>query len=358
MGPFERRTTPPPPVAATERTSWVPVSPERQSWPPPAPAPVERQSWTPAPPPPSTDRAAAERASWAAPPAPSFDRQTFNIPPSADRSSVALLSSERISAPPASDTKSTLRTSRPPTALRGSGTLSAVSERSLHSVAPHSSAPHSSAPHSSSERQWYAEVPLRPGEGPFQIKGLAHRGLLHYCQHRVDGGIRAFSAALPSKPMRDFFAQPFLAGSFYDLLPLAAGSAIVAEMTRIPLDVFAQQQGRAQAVHDVQNAYRALLQGRTSDDFHLRLRPLASRYYNFGEWDVTRDERNRLRIHARGVPTWLLPWFTPMLSGYFAGLVAAMGKPHSQVTLAANRREGTAAGLPLSTLELDILLRD
>jgi len=214
------------------------------------------------------------------------------------------------------------------------------------------------SPHSSTERQWFTELPLRPGEGPFQIKGLAHRGLLHYCQHRVDGGIPAFSAALPTNALRDFFAQPFLAGSFYDLLPLAAGSAVVADITRTPLDMFAQHQGRSQAMHDVQNAYRALLQGRTSDDFHLRLRPLAGRYYNFGEWDVLRDEPNRLRIHARGVPSWLLPWFAPMMSGYFAGLVAAMGKPHSHVTLAATRREGMAAGLPLSSVELDILLRD
>lgn len=210
----------------------------------------------------------------------------------------------------------------------------------------------------SNERQWYMDLPLRPGEGPFQIKGLAHRGLLHYCQHRVDGGIRAFSAALPTTTLRDFFAQPFLAGSFYDMLPLAAGSAVVAEMTRTPLEAFAQQQGRSQAIHDVQNAYRALLQGRTADDFHLRLRPLASRYYNFGEWDVSRDEPQRIRIACRGVPVWLMTWFTPMLSGYFAGLVAAMGKPHSQVQVASMKREGTAAGLPLCNLDLDILLRD
>lgn len=202
------------------------------------------------------------------------------------------------------------------------------------------------------------EVPLRPGEGPFQIKGLAHRGLLQYCQKRVDGGIRSFSAALPSNALRDFFAQPFLAGSFYDLLPLAAGSAVVADMTRTPLETFGQHQGRAQAIHDVQNAYRALLQGRTADDFHLRLRPLASRYYNFGEWDVVRDDSNRLRITAKGVPAWLMPWFAPMLSGYFAGLVAAMGKPHSQVNVGSQRREGNAAGLVLTNFDLDIALRD
>jgi hypothetical protein len=226
-------------------------------------------------------------------------------------------------------------------ASRGSGFGAAVSEKPL-----------------SNDRQWYMEMPLRPGEGPFQIKGLAHRGLLHYCQQRVDGGIRSFSAALPSIALRDFFSQPFLAGSFYDLLPLAVGSAIVADMTRISLDAFAQQQGRAQAMHDVQNAYRALLQGRTSDDFHLRLRPLASRYYNFGEWDVQRDEPHRLRISCRGIPSWLMAWFAPMISGYFAGLVAAMGKPHSQVIVASSRREGTAAGLSLTNLDLDILLRD
>lgn len=345
MGPFERRTTPPPPAAATERTSWIPASPERQSWPPPAPS--ERQSWPP--PPPSAERAgvASERASLTTPPPPSVERQTYTLAPATDRASLALLANERITTSPSSEARTSLRTSRPPPATtqttRGSGFGPAITER-----------PTPNSP----DRQWYVELPLRPGEGPFQIKGLAHRGLLQYCQQRVDGGIRGFSAALPNNALREFFAQPFLAGSFYDLLPLAAGSAVVAEMTRTPLETFAQHQGRAQAMHDVQNAYRALLQGRTADDFHLRLRPLASRYYNFGEWDVTREDPHRLRIACRGIPSWLILWFTPMISGYFAGLVAAMGKPHSQVLVASSRREGAAAGLALSNLDLDILLRD
>ncbi len=334
MGPFERRTTPPPPAVTTERTSWIPAPPERQSWPPPAPH--ERQSW----PPPASS---AERPSVVPPPSQSSDRHTFAIPPATDRASLALLSSDRNIGPPGSESRTTLRMSRTTLAPRGGNIAPAVPERSAPLAG---------------ERQWYTELPLRPGEGPFQIKGLAHRGLLQYCQQRVDGGIRAFSAALPSSALRDFFSQPFLAGSFYDLLPLAAGSAVAADMTHLSLEAFAQQQGRAQAMHDVQNAYRALLQGRTSDDFHLRLRPLASRYYNFGEWDVLREEPLRLRISCRGIPSWLMIWFTPMLSGYFAGLVAAMGKPHSQVVVASSRREGSAAGIHLSNLDLDILLRD
>lgn len=338
MGPFERRTTPPPPAATTDRTSWIPAAQERQSWPPPAPS--ERQTW----PPPSGERpgAPSTRGSLSAPPVPTFDRQPVTIPPTTDRASLALLSPERISAPPGGDTRSGLRSTRPPSTGRSSGLSPAISERSIQLAM---------------ERQWYLELPLRPGEGPFQIKGLAHRGLLQYCQHRVDGGIRAFFAALPSNALRDFFGQPFLASSFYDLLPLAAGSAVVAEMTRTPLETFAQQQGRAQAMHDVQNAYRALLLGRTADDFHLRLRPLANRYYNFGEWEVLREDAQRIRIACRGIPAWLMAWFSPMLSGYFGGLVAAMGKPHSQV-VSSTRREGTAAGLALSNLDLDILLRD
>lgn len=340
MGPFERRTNPPPPPAATtERTSWIPPASERQSWPPPAPS--ERQSW----PPPSGDRTgvASTKGSLSAPPVPTFDRQPLAIAPASDRASLALLSPERVTGPPGSDTRTTLRTRRPTLTGRSSGSNPAITER-VAAASP--------------DRQWYLELPLKPGEGPFQIKGLAHRGLLHYCQHRVDGGTRGFFAALPNEALRDFFAQPFLAASFYDLLPLATGSAVVADLIRTPIETFAQQQGRAQASHDVQNAYRALLQGRTADDFHLRLRPLASRYYNFGEWDVVREDAQRIHISCRGIPAWLMTWFTPMISGYFAGLVAAMGKPHSQVLVMSSRREGTAAGLPLSNVDLDILLRD
>ncbi|HMY17692.1 MAG TPA: hypothetical protein PKA58_15320 [Polyangium sp.] len=332
MGTFERRTTPPPPATTTERTSWIPPSPERQSWTPPAP--VERQSWPPPAP--------SERSSFTPPPPPTPDKPTFSLPQTTDRAGLALLAAERLSPPPGSESRSSMRAVR----------TSPTSRSSMIPVVSDRTAP------VTQERQWYTELPLRPGEGPFQVKGVAHRGLLHYCQQRIDGGIRAFAAALPNHALRDFFEQPFLAGSFYDMLPLAAGSAVAAELTRTPLETFGQQQGRAQAVHDVKHAYRALLQGRTADDFHLRLRPLASRYYNFGEWDVLRHEPYRLRVTGRGIPSWLMAWFTPMLSGYFAGLVAAMGKPHSQVVVASARREGTAAGLSLSNLDLDILLRD
>ncbi len=158
--------------------------------------------------------------------------------------------------------------------------------------------------------------------------------------------------------LQAFFSQPFLASSFYDVYPLVAGCGVLASLSRMSIDTFAQQQGRAQASYDVEHAYRALLQGKSTDDMHLRLRPLAGRYYDFGEWDVERPGHDRIRVIERGLPIWMMPWFVPMQIGYFSGLMAAMGKPGSSVTMQSFRREGVSGGMPLVVVELEALLRD
>jgi len=166
----------------------------------------------------------------------------------------------------------------------------------------------------------------------------------------------AFSAGLPAS-LQAWFEQPFLASSYYDMFPLVAGCGIVATLSRVPLDTFAQTQGRAQATYDVENAYRALLQNKSVDDLHLRLRPLAGRYYDFGEWEIDRRGADRIRILERGLPIWAMPWFVPMQIGYLAGIVAAMGKPGSSVAMQSFRREGMAGAMPLVTAEFEIVLR-
>ncbi|MRG96333.1 hypothetical protein [Polyangium spumosum] len=257
---------------------------------------------------------------------------------------------------PAGPAWSALRPSRPPPSS------SEGAPRSSETWAPSSSErpsrPSTRPPTATGERSWYLDLPSPPGEGTFRIKGIAYRGLAHLVTSRVEGGTSAFAAALPTPALQAFFGQPFLASSFYDVYPLVAGSGVLASLARTPIDTFAQQQGRAQAAYDVEHAYRALLQGKSSDDMHSRLRPLAGRYYDFGEWDVERQGPGRIRIVERNLPVWIMPWFVPMQLGYFSGLMAAMGKPGSTVTMQSFRREGLAGVMPLVVLELEVLLRD
>jgi len=268
------------------------------------------------------------------------DRPTTTPPPPASR--------ERTSSIPPHDPRGT-RPSRLPTEggrLSDPGWLLGSSER-----------PSRSPTRSPGERPWYLDLPKLPGESPFHIKGIAYKGLLQYVTTRAAGGLEAFLSMLPSPQMRDFFSQPFLAASFYDILPLGAGSAVLAVHSRLPVDMFAQQQGRAQAKYDVEHAYRALLQGRSYDDLHSRLRPLAGRYFNFGEFDIAKIGGETIRVTARGLPSWLMPWFVPMHVGYFTGLVASMDCPNSFVEPRPLRREGVSGGMSLVTLELDLVMR-
>lgn len=205
-----------------------------------------------------------------------------------------------------------------------------------------------------SDRRWYERLPRAPGKSPFQVKGLAYKGLLHFVATKIDGGVGVLAASMRDASLRDYITQTFLASTFYDALPLVAASAAAANLTNAQLDVFAQSQGRAQAKYDADHAFRAFIQGRSIDDFPSRCKLIAARYYNFGEWEANSFSPGTVTFVVKGIPAWASPWFGPLLGGYASTMVQFVAKKNASCTVYPTRRDGTTDGIQTVIVEMDI----
>jgi len=205
-----------------------------------------------------------------------------------------------------------------------------------------------------SDRRWFERMPRPPGKSPFRVKGLAYKGLVHYVSTKVDGGMSAVAGSIREPMLRDYIMQPFLASSYYDFLPLVAASAAVALLTNVPLEIFGQSQGRAQAKYDAEHAYRTFIQGRSIADFPSRFKIIATRYYDFGEWEANSFSPNTLTFVERGIPAWAIPWFSPLQSGYISTLVGLVAKRDASVTVYPTRRDSSVEGMQTVILEMDV----
>ncbi|MDI1444004.1 serine/threonine-protein kinase [Polyangium sp. 6x1] len=205
-----------------------------------------------------------------------------------------------------------------------------------------------------SDRRWFERLPRPAGRSPFRVKGIAYKGMLHYVSTRLDGGMATLASSFRDPVLREYLAQSFLASSFYDFFPLVAASAGCAALANVQLEIFAQGQGRAQAKYDAEHAYRSFIQGRSIDDFPSRFRLIATRYYDFGEWEANSFAPGTITFVQRGIPAWAIPWYSPLQSGYISTLVDLVSNKRASVTVYPTRRDGVVEGIQTVILEMDV----
>jgi len=270
-----------------------------------------------------TDRYGNDRAS-STPPEPRQSRRD-SVPP-----------------PPPSVPPPSRAPSSPSILGRPSGTLPPSSVSSPGTVPP------------PSDRRWYERMPRAPGKSPFHVKGLAYKGLLHLVTTKIEGGVGVLAASMRDASLRDYITQTFLPSTFYDALPLVAASSAAANLLNIPLDTFAQNQGRAQAKYDADHAFRAFVQGRSIEDFPSRCKLIAARYFDFGEWEANSFSPGTVTFVVKGIPAWSSPWFGPVLAGYASTMVQYVARKNASCTMYPTRRDSTTDGFQTVIAEMDI----
>jgi hypothetical protein len=171
---------------------------------------------------------------------------------------------------------------------------------------------------------------------------------------KIDGGVGVLAASMRDATLRDYITQTFLASTFYDLLPLVAASAAAANLTNAQLDLFAQNQGRAQANYDADHAFRAFVQGRSIDDFPSRCKLIATRYFDFGEWEANTFSPGTVTFVVKGIPAWASPWLSPLLGGYASTMVQYVARKNASCTVYPTRRDATTDGIQTVIVEMDI----
>lgn len=194
-----------------------------------------------------------------------------------------------------------------------------------------------------------AECPPLPrpaGTSPFLIKGNPYRGLASLVSRALRGGIDELCEAIEDPALRDFFRQPFLASSRYDVLPMRPLVTTLARLLGRPLDELIVQTTAAQARYDYRTVFRQLLGGSRLDNWHERTARFGAQYYSFGHFDGDAVAPGIVVMRHHGVPEYLAPWYAPMQAAYAEETVRVLGGANVRSELLAWEPHAPMDGLP------------
>lgn len=158
---------------------------------------------------------------------------------------------------------------------------------------------------------------------PFHAKGLVYQGARDYYDRHLPGGVSAVVGRLEPQVARFFNDQPFVAGGWYDVMPIVAISAAAASVAGISQGNLVRQNAAWLAHRDVNGVYRALLRVASPAAVAARLPRASMQYFNFGSAEGELVERGLFESTRTGIPLGLAPWlcwavegFTPVALGY------------------------------------------
>jgi hypothetical protein len=196
----------------------------------------------------------------------------------------------------------------------------------------------------------YEALPFPAGTSPFRIKGIAYRGHLEYAEAKIPGGQAAIVAQLRDPTLRAFLSQPFLASSWYDILPMLPLGAAVARLVGMTLDDFLRFRTRLQAESDMRGVYKVLLQFVTVESLALRIPRIANTYYDFGSADSRLVSPGHVESRRTGVPEFLLPWHNPVSETYMERVISLGGGKTPRVKVTRVERDGSAHGVRVAAV--------
>ncbi len=189
---------------------------------------------------------------------------------------------------------------------------------------------------------------------PFRIKGVGYRGHMEYVAQHLKGGLPAMNAALADDQMRVFFAQPFLAGGWYDVMPLAHAGDVCARLAGVPLDTFLRTRVRHQVQLDLGSVYGFLARFATRGLIARGVSDLLVRYFDFLQVVSHQTLPDRVETHITGAPEPIVDWLGVLMVAYAEGVFEQVGMPGHT---ARYRRVGTTGrkhGMTLFDITVEI----
>jgi serine/threonine protein kinase len=208
-------------------------------------------------------------------------------------------------------------------------------------------------------------LPVPPGQSPFQLKGNTYRGLVHRAQS-LPRGLDSLCAAITDPAVRYFLRQPFLASGVYDLLPIVPICFAFAELLSIPLDELVRSGTTAQASYDARTIFRTVIEVRPIDEIPERLARLGARFYDAGTYSKenralpltgSRTAKNEVTLLHAGMPSYVLPWYEPMIAAYATALAELVSGRVVEGTTFEITARGKNGPFPVVTSALRVRFR-
>jgi hypothetical protein len=200
----------------------------------------------------------------------------------------------------------------------------------------------------------FERLPFMPGASPFHLKGLVYRRHVEYARQFVPGGDAAVNAQFRDPALRAFFAQPFLASSWYDALPIVPVWYATARVMGLPAVEFLRTRTRDQAIHDIHGVYRLLLKITSAETVALRMPRVVAQYFDFGTTEATLVRPGVVRVEHRGMPAVLGTWFAIVGEAYIRVALEIAGAAAVQFRRAPTSVTGQAHGVELVSLSAEV----
>jgi hypothetical protein len=189
-------------------------------------------------------------------------------------------------------------------------------------------------------------LPFPAGASPFRVKGVFHKGNLDYLERVVPGGVSVVLSRVKNKAFREFFEQPFVAASFYDVFPLAAICTVGAALCSMSPERFLTLRARYQAEQQATGVYRSLLTLTSPSMVATKLPLLAAQLYDFGTTEAHEVGPGCVEVVRGETPALLLPWYIPGTEAYVVTALRLSGAKNPRASTSAFRFQRAAFGLP------------
>lgn len=196
----------------------------------------------------------------------------------------------------------------------------------------------------------FGPLPVPAGTSPFHVKGLAYRGYEAYVKHNVGGGMERVCRDIGDARLRQFLMQPFMAGCWYDILPVVPLSAALAAVMRTTVEDFMRRSARRQALYDTQTVHKRFYNGHKPGDLMAMMGRIFMQYTDFGSSEVVHAQEGQGVVSRTGVPVYLLPWFMPMNEAYIEAALGIMGSERPRVRGQVLPKDGEVGGMATVTV--------
>lgn len=187
-------------------------------------------------------------------------------------------------------------------------------------------------------------LPFRPGTSPFHIKGTGYRGHMKYAEANVPGGVRAMLAGLSDPSVHAWFEQPFLASSWYDILPLLPAGRVCARLMGLPYEQYLASRTRAQAQEDLRGVYSVLLKVVSTESVATRLPRIVSQYFDFSRVESHVVSKGIVGCSTTALPKVLLPWYKPVVLTFVKTALEISGARQVDIQVDPTEPDGAVAG--------------
>ena len=194
-------------------------------------------------------------------------------------------------------------------------------------------------------------VPYGFGESPFRIKGLGYRGHVEHTNQHVRGGLARALEVANDPALSKFFAQPFMASSWYNIFPLVELGLLCAELVGTPYRVYLIDRTRKQARADLSSVYHQLLLWMAQPGTVARRIPgMIGRYFDFAPARVLEEGPGFARGVCEGLPALLVDWYEPVTTTWLVEALSLAGAQQPRIEITTPPGPTHASGLQMLDL--------